>query len=282
MLFSDVTFCLSGYVVEEGSKVKAMLEKEGALFIEDLDHDVKRLTHLILFDAYGENVYKYCKLPVQLTSHIHLVSQHWVYDSIKANKKMPEISYLVTCDERERLKMQENPLGVAVLPATFFLGHSFYFHNYDELFSTKSSLIHIEKRNKLTSSTASNPIYDLIRRSGGIVYTALDDPPKSLSFIITPYNDDSFYNQIVPTFPSAKVRTIFWLADAVRASNLSMPADHPLYLPRPSKSTYPLENMVKILLRILFFINFVRSNRKYQLPDMLVSNAKGSRLSSSY
>jgi len=256
MLFCDVRFALSGFSTHEGTKLKEALERKGALFIENFEENLSSLTHLIIFDEHGENLYKLLKRPASETNHIQIVTEHWVHDCMMLGEKVSEVPYLLCLDEQERLKIQENPLGVAIIPPHFFIGHSFYFYKYDDLFQAKPKITDIRSKIEVVGpdNTAANPIVALIRRAGGTILTDVTCKPTESVFLVTPYRDQ-FYYEIEEKYPDVKIRTIFWLADAIRSLDLTLPQSHVLHYPRPYKAESVLDNMVSYFCRISLMFN---------------------------
>ena len=233
--------------MKDGTNLKEQLEREGGVFLENIqDSFVDSLTHLIIFDEHGENLYKILKLPLEATKHIHIVTEHWVEDSLKLKNRIAETSYIVPINESERQKVQDNPLGIAIIPPHFFIGHSFYFHQYEDLLNAKTSLLDLHwKVSKSTDTALCNPIISLIHRAGGKVYNSFEEiPSNEPCFIIAPYKDTTLNENIQKLLFGAKLRTIFWLADAVRAANLNLEPTHILHFPRPSHPKTLIENMV--------------------------------------
>jgi hypothetical protein len=244
MIFSGLRFALSGFTTSEGTKLRESLEREGAAFIENFENTLPTLTHLIIFDEHGENLYKLLKRPAAETNHILIVTEHWVNDCMKLGEKITESPYLLQLDEQERAKIQENPLGVAIIPPHFFIGNSFYFHNYDNLFQSRPTITDIRYKKEIFGrELGNNPIESLIRRAGGTILTELPSNEYESIFVIAPYRDN-FYMEVEEKCRNAKIRTIFWLADAIRALDLALPQSHPLHYPRPFKKESILENMV--------------------------------------
>lgn len=235
MIFGGVSFALSGFASLKASQLRQAMVENGGVFVQDLCKNAKDVTHLVTFDNFGENL---LKILVHGASTVKLVTEHWVEDCVNAGKFLSEDPYLIVIDDKQRQDLMKAAGATPVLPLDFFSSKVFYFHNYDEIIKGSRSASVSNFNDKIVTNRRSpesgSPVVQMLNRAGGRAVVSLS---SDITHCLLPFKDDPILEQLKQNYPSVKIRTIFWLADAVKSVNIDLEPCHPLHFPRLSSAT---------------------------------------------